>query len=581
MSMPGRLSKLTGWVRRVDVSALGREIGVPARTLLQRRVDDWLEALRDETSSSLAGAKLDLFDALRSQMLVQGSSALATACVAEALRTRHAGQFLLLHRDLGDVSLRRLLNRPGEPTRSIGFPHDRFGSCRDSAHVLTHELRRLWRSATPQPSDIRLPAGSVLALPRGPDHFADLLPVARRLRDDHGIHTGIVATTGALSLRARESGHETLPCEVPRPNARQLAELLRAGLSAIRRAETLAERGHPGFARGELIALSRAAQGVLLRNLFEAWRVAEFIGPLLSRVRPRALLVGNPYTFEGRIGAIVARAAGTPSVAIQHGAIFPNDPRWNRCPVDVFCVWGEASRTTLIESGVAESSVRVTGSPRLDGALRTWKTRAFESNQQACILVATSGPGDLVSQAQHEQFIETLFECAAGSPSRFVVKLHPKDREWIYKQARQRWPRARVELSRGDTTRPGLDIYDFLQNARALVTISSTTALNAMVVGVPVLVFAPSGMGNALSKIPYLNPPLVERVSDTTTLHQGLDRAWRGECDESRAHAARAHAQDHFAHRGSAAEQVAKVIAGLGGRPAALATSAGEPRIQS
>lgn len=111
-----------------------------------------------------------------------------------------------------------------------------------------------------------------------------------------------------------------------------------------------------------------------------------------------------------------------------------------------------------------------------------------------------------------EMIRETLASFARHAPreSRLVVKLHPMDNGW------ERWPRriraaaaaegvaARVQVIEGGA------LDELLARARGLVTVNSTTGLQAMRLGCPVI-----ALGDAVYDVPGL------------TSGQGLDRFWR------------------------------------------------------
>jgi hypothetical protein len=170
------------------------------------------------------------------------------------------------------------------------------------------------------------------------------------------------------------------------------------------------------------------------------------------------------------------------------------------------------------------------------------------------VLVATSGAGDKVSMEEHLRFIDVLFAAARSLPEqRFVVKLHRKDRESLYSRSAR--PR-NLELVGVDRSRFGDDIYDYLQRARVLVTVQSTSAIDAMAVGVPVIAVDIAGQDRRAG-VEFL------RFTRSATSLAELVAALRGDGLVEDDDDVRAYVRRHFAHLGRAAEVAAALLDGL------------------
>jgi hypothetical protein len=103
------------------------------------------------------------------------------------------------------------------------------------------------------------------------------------------------------------------------------------------------------------------------------WRDMDRAGCLMDVLRPGALLTGWEAARTAWLGA--ARRRGIPSIAIQHGVIYPDTPDYCRpahpalITPDITCVYGPYERGILTgQGGYAEDAVAATGSPRVDPA---------------------------------------------------------------------------------------------------------------------------------------------------------------------------------------------------------------------
>ena len=230
-------------------------------------------------------------------------------------------------------------------------------------------------------------------------------------------------------------------------------------MAAIRRRlrPTPAERSDEGAVERRLAECAHSPMGVngvdigpavaaVVRELapwFERQRrdqvaAREFMGHL----RPGALFTGWEAARTSWLGA--ARQLGIPSVAVQHGVIYPNTPDycrpWHGALVrpDITCVFGPYERDLLVEQGGYEAgSVVVTGSPRAhaedDLVLRARSERAAV---RRLLGVAPSDRLLVVSTARHAVGDEihgmTMVGRLLGGPLpgvSVVFKLHPEEDE--------------------------------------------------------------------------------------------------------------------------------------------------------
>ena len=214
----------------------------------------------------------------------------------------------------------------------------------------------------------------------------------------------------------------------------------------------------------------------------------------LERFDPGMLVVGNDLTFEGRAGALAARQVGIPTAVLMHGSFAVNDIQ--RLHVaDKILVYGETYRDSLLNEGIADSRIEVTGAPYLDaippqqGSVnQVIQRRLGIASDAPVILVATSGPGHVVSMQHHQFVIEQIAKLSARLPDlTFLIKLHRKDRIDHYRPILAKVPYSKLHIvPHGERGYPH-SIFDWLQGCRMLLTGSSTVALEAMIQNVPVV----------------------------------------------------------------------------------------------
>jgi hypothetical protein len=144
----------------------------------------------------------------------------------------------------------------------------------------------------------------------------------------------------------------------------------------------------------------------------------------------------------------------------------------------------------------------------------------------------------------------------------WTIKLHAKDREEFYATVcPQGHPRVRIV--RGDPEKYGLDIYDYLKSAQALVTITSSTALDAMAVDVPVITVDVWPAGQGPQGIEFLERGCTVRVRTAVELARAVRQAVNGDDDPKVSRAARDYAGEHFVNRGGASSAIVRQLQDL------------------
>ncbi len=294
-----------------------------------------------------------------------------------------------------------------------------------------------------------------------------------------------------------------------------------------------------------------------------------------------AVVIGNDFTPFERLIVEQAGRAGCASVLLQDGVIalegeqagggarsgspivtlakriltlagFPFQPKpYGTAGCDVICVYGPSTRDALIRRGVPAGSIAVTGQPRYDTLARSPADARPRDHGQ--IVLVTTQPFSRYGLATLEQETQTfaaMIDAALTDGGRpVVVKLHPDT----------------DDASRGELTHRYSQRVDFQQHepiealyrrAAALVTLSSTTALEAMLYGVPVVVVDAPGFPSTL---PYAESGAVATAGSTAGIGAALREAIEGA--HGRKEAVKRFLDEHLAALdGRAAGRVAAAI---------------------
>lgn len=268
---------------------------------------------------------------------------------------------------------------------------------------------------------------------------------------------------------------------------------------ALRRSPSLFEAfSHREVSFPDLAAPDLA--GTLLLQLPWAVRCREEMAAALRAVRPAVVVLYAESSGWGRAAVTACRAEGVPTVALQHGILYPRyysyyhdaDERdWPR--PDRTAVFGEAARRLLQEMGhYPPESLVVTGSPKFDelvAAATRWDREAIrtrlgvEPGGRLVVVASRYRPIRETHQAIGPAFADLVRAVESLPDVVCLVKPHPAESDGAYRQQIREAKASRVRIVRSEATLPEL-----LHAADALVTVESLSAVEALVLGRAVVI---------------------------------------------------------------------------------------------
>lgn len=322
----------------------------------------------------------------------------------------------------------------------------------------------------------------VLFVSKHDNHLRDMLPVARVLKEKY------VVRTSWLLLNSQQENHISIDDKIISPYIVDLKRwheekqrMIDSLTSVVRH---LQKKKSPQFLSHQEWTL--LLQQTLVRVRLQADYVtmmALLIKSVIESSKPKIILVGNPFVSEGRLLVAAAQGYDIACAFMQHGTVDASDPLQLALPVSRAFVWNKQTCNTLLRCGYTEDQVVVSGAAWLDDFELVKKEKRIYDNP--IVIVALSGAGHSIGLDEHKKIVERIYLAAKELPQvRFIFRLHPKDDEKIYQETATRMGNPTCEIVKANVKR---NIFDQLAEAHALITVGSTSAIDAFLCSVPVI----------------------------------------------------------------------------------------------
>ena len=423
-------------------------------------------------------------------------------------------------------------------------------------------------------ADIAYRPGSVLAVVMAPSfHTVEAAPADGRIDPyvnpilDRLSADGVPAVVVVLGMDMRLSADRARLAADPRLLPASNLGLDAGSADALADAAKLADLPHLSLpADGFDLGPSLRSMIMALDEWFDRQTAEMAIAEaLIARLRPRVVLTGWEGARTAWIGA--AHRRGVPSVAIQHGVIYPRNPDYERAPMpglvrpDRTCVFGPFERDLLIgRGGYRPETVVVTGSLRIDRiAARAPSTADERARVRAELRIRE--PAQLLLLSAGRRFIgDTVsgLEMAArllDGPLpgvHIVVKLHPEARDdgssealFAGLAAAGGYPATPVTIVRD------IDLYRLLRSADAHLGLHSTVLTDAVLTDTPNMIAMGQAWADTLGYVAAGVAVPVYSVADVRRFMAAPVRAEHGDRDRF--------LDAHFL-AGDATERIASVV---------------------
>jgi capsular polysaccharide biosynthesis protein len=275
--------------------------------------------------------------------------------------------------------------------------------------------------------------------------------------------------------------------------------------------------------------------GIALLQFPWSARAMDEAGAALDGIRPDVAVTYAEAGGWGRALALEARRRGIPLAGLQHGFIYRHWLNYRHEPDEIAPDPNNAAdagfpfpATTLLFDEYASrqltgpgrfppGAVGVTGSARLDELIAAVRGLDGHVISRAAADAGATAEGALLvfvaKEREARRSLPALMTAIAAMPEvQLAIKPHPAETPDVYRRAARDLPNVRVLAA--ETPLPPL-----LAAARALVTVNSTVAIDALSLGIPSLVI---GLPNNLT--PFVDAGVMAGATSTDEIRTALAR---------------------------------------------------------
>lgn len=252
----------------------------------------------------------------------------------------------------------------------------------------------------------------------------------------------------------------------------------------------------------------------------------------LDRLGPKVQVVTDPADYEAKSFTLIGALRKIPSLCLQYGLATKLDSEWKYFGQDYLGAFDEASAGVFREHGIPAERIVVTGNPRFDryrpdeDLRRKVRHELGVPDDRSLVLFlsvppAPEGVGRIesnLSDAEHRRLLDCVYGLPAADPG-WVLAVKPHPEEDASPHGARARGRERVRLV---TDRSA---YDLLNASDAVITLYSTTGLEAIYLDKPMVLinltaredlvdFVPCGAALPVRKEAELVPAIRDLLQD-------------------------------------------------------------------
>jgi len=209
----------------------------------------------------------------------------------------------------------------------------------------------------------------------------------------------------------------------------------------------------------------------------------ELLSEMIKREKPQIIVVADDVTALGRAACHVGRKYNIPSLTVQPGLLI-DSPMLYDLASDHMALQGRKDLDYFLRKGEKRSKFTITGQPRYD----ILATHRYDRRKTLFRLGLNPNlkTGVLTTQDVHSDINQEVVKIVCEASSRFenlqmIIKPHPYENFSPYKKNK-------YIRTYGARLVKDINIFELLHACDFNITISSTTGIEALILGKPVII---------------------------------------------------------------------------------------------
>lgn len=256
---------------------------------------------------------------------------------------------------------------------------------------------------------------------------------------------------------------------------------------------------------------------IFLFRFAELIEYAETFTRIIDVEKPDIIITTGDRSDFVKIILSIGKKMDIPTLIVQHGVV-DDHPVYGPIYADKMAVTGGAMKNVLIKRNVSPEQLVITGQPRYDIFLRitfsrekTCRELGISENKK--IIVLTTQP---VSHEENASLLSVVTAAMKEFPeAELVIKLHPDEKLRWYQRVMKSFSFNAVIVK-------DIDIFELLNSCDVMITLYSTTALEAMILDKPVITI---NLMNIPDVMPYAESGAAIGVYRAEDLAHAIKRA--------------------------------------------------------
>ncbi|MHA2338407.1 MAG: hypothetical protein ACXACX_13960, partial [Candidatus Hodarchaeales archaeon] len=225
-------------------------------------------------------------------------------------------------------------------------------------------------------------------------------------------------------------------------------------------------------------------------NIIKLFNVLNNFIDFIDRINPKLVIITNDFLPGMRMVANYLKLEQIPTLYIPHAAIPIIEEMVTMNDIKYFALGGPFDKDYYIKKGIDGRNISITGVPRYEYFYKKKLTklsefrdmvdgRIYKLGENKMTILLTTNPIDDIS---NEKIITTVAKSLKDLKleNNFIIKLHPRENGLIHR-------RICKNLGINPIIIKDYQILDVINSCNILVSQKSTTILESMIVGTPII----------------------------------------------------------------------------------------------